>query len=105
VKLKSDRLQQFEEILKKYDENLFIYFSPKNQQPLNAINPRDLLAATTKWSNLSAQGLVCGILGCSEEPDKECTICHFHYCSEHIPWHFHSATNTGILEKDSSEMR
>jgi len=105
MSVKSDRLQRFEDILKRYDGELYMYFSPKKQLLLNSIDPRDLLATATKWSNLSAQGLVCGILGCSEEPDKPCIICDCHYCSEHIPWHFHSATNTGILEKDSSEMR
>lgn len=103
--LKSDRLQQFEEILKKHDGELYMYFSPKNQQSLDTIDPRELLATVTKWSNLSAQGLICGILGCSEEPDNPCSICDCHYCSAHISWHFHSVSNTGILEKDSSEMR
>ena len=102
---KSNRLQRFEEILKKYDGELYMYFNPKKQQPLNSIDPKDLFASAIKWSNLSAQGLICGILGCSQEPDKPCSICDCHYCSEHIRWHFHSATNTGILEKDSSEMR
>ncbi len=102
---KSDRLQHFEDILKKYDDKLYVYFSPKNQQRLDSIDPRDLFASVTKWSNLSAQGLVCGILGCSDEPDKPCSFCDCYYCSEHIPWHFHSADNTGILEKDSSEMK
>ncbi len=105
MEIKSNRLQRFEEILKKYDSELFLYFSPNNQKSLNSINLKDLFAATTKWSNLSAQGLVCGILGCSQEPDKACGICDCHYCSEHIQWHFHSSTNFGILEKDSSEMR
>jgi len=105
MNIKSDRLQQLEEILKEHDSKLLFYFSPKKQIPLDSINPRDLLAATTKWSNLSVQGLVCGILGCSAEPDKPCSICDCHYCTEHMPWHFHSASNTGIMEKDSSEMR
>lgn len=105
MNVKSDRLQRFEEILKEHDGTLHLYFSPKKQLPLNSIDPRDLFASATKWSNLSAQGLVCGILGCSAEPDRPCRICDCHYCSEHILWHFHSTTNTGILEKDSSEMR
>ena len=102
---KSNRLQRFEEILKEHDSELFMYFSPKSQMRLNDINPRDLLATALRWSNLSAQGLLCGILGCSEEPDTPCSICSCHYCLEHIPWHFHSVENSGILEKDSSEMR
>ena len=102
---KSNRLQRFEEILKKHDGELYMYFSPKSEMRLNDINPKDLLSTTLKWSNLSAQGLLCGILGCSQEPDQPCSMCNCHYCSEHIPWHFHSAENTGILEKDSSEMR
>ena len=101
----SKRLDQFEEILKEHDSELFMYFSPKSQMRLNDINPRDLFATTRRWSNLSAQGLLCGILGCSEEPKNKCPICNCHYCLEHVKWHFHSATNTGILEKDSSEMR
>jgi len=102
---KSDKLQRLEEILKKHDPKLLFYFNPKKQLPLDILNLEDLAASATKWGNLSAQGLVCGILGCSAEPDKVCSICDCHYCTEHIPWHFHSATNTGIIEKDSSEMR
>jgi len=99
------RLKEFENILKKYDQTLCVYFSPNKEIPLASIAPKDLLSVTLKWSNLSKQGLVCGILGCSEEPNKKCSMCTSSYCSEHIPWHFHSASNTGILEKDSSEMR
>ena len=99
------RLKQFEEILKKHDQKLSFYFSPTKQIPLDSIDPRELLETALKWGELSAQGLVCGILGCGAEPDKICSVCDSHYCSEHIPWHFHSATNTGILEKDSSEMK
>jgi len=105
MNITSDRLQQFEEMLKEYDQKLLFYFSPTKQVPLDSIEPRDLFEAAIKWSKLSAQGLVCGILGCSAQPNRTCSICDCHYCTEHIPWHFHSATNTGILEKDSSEMR
>jgi len=105
MKINVSRLQHFEEILKKYDQTLEVYFSPNKQKPLESIDPKDLLTCTLKWSKLSKQGLVCGILGCSEDPNCKCTICPSHYCSEHISWHFHSASNTGILEKDSSEVR
>lgn len=105
MEITSARLQQFENILKEYDQTLELYFSPNKQTKLADIHPKDLFSVTIKWSNLSKQGLVCGILGCSEEPNKKCNICTCSYCSEHISWHFHSATNTGILEKDSTEMR
>ncbi len=105
MRKKSDRLKQLEEILKKHDGELEMYLNPNSSEKLNTINLEDLAASVTKWSNLSAQGFVCGILGCSVEPKNQCPICDCHYCTEHIKWHFHSATNTGILEKDSSEMR
>ena len=105
MNITSERLQQFEEILKKYDGELYMYFSPNSQQKLNDIDPRELLSSAKKWSNLSAQGLVCGILGCSDEPNIQCLTCGCYYCTSHKSWHFHSATNTGILEKDSTEMR
>ena len=100
----SERLEEFEEILKTYDQNLHMYFSPKKQTKMSDIDPRELFAAVKKWSNLSAQGLICGIMGCSTKPDIQCSICKCHYCSEHKNWHFHSATNTGILKKDESEL-
>lgn len=105
MEITSARLQQFENILKKYDQELCVYFSPNKEMSLASIAPKDLLSVTLKWSNLSKQGLLCGILGCSDKPNKKCNMCPSHYCSEHFPWHFHSPTNTGILEKDSSEMR
>lgn len=101
----NERLAHLNDILKKYDGELYMYFNPNSQQKLNDIDPRELLSSAKKWANLSAQGLVCGILGCSDEPKNQCPMCKCHYCLDHIKWHFHSATNTGILEKDSSEMR
>lgn len=105
MEITTSRLQEFENILKKYDQTLELYFSLNKQTKLRDIHPKDLLNITIKWSNLSKQGLVCGILGCSGEPNKKCDICTCSYCSEHISWHFHSVSNTGILEKDLSEMR
>ena len=101
----NERLAQLNDILKKYDGELYMYFNPNSQQKLNDIDLRDLLSSATKWANLSAQGLVCGILGCSDEPNIQCPICSCYYCKLHKSWHFHSATNTGIFEKDSTEMR
>ena len=100
----SDRLQLLKDILKKHHQKLLMYFNPKKQLSLDTLDVKDLARTVMKWGKLSAQGLVCGILGCSAEPDNICDMCNCHYCSEHIPWHFHSVTNTGILEKDSSEV-
>ena len=102
---KSDRVKRFEEILKNFDGEKKLYLNPNSQEKLSSLNPEELLSTALKWSNLSAQGLVCGILGCSEEPGSQCTICQCHYCYDHLKWHVHSLENTGILEKDSSEMR
>lgn len=101
----SKRVDHLKDILKKYDGGLELYINPNSSEKLNSINMQKLAADVTKWSNLSAQGLVCGILGCSEDPKNGCVICGSHYCTEHIKWHFHSLTNDGILEKDSSELR
>ena len=105
MELKYKRLEEFEKILKKYDDELYVYFNPKKEIQLSSLDPKELYSAATKWSKLSEQGLVCGILGCSDEPNVKCKMCKCSYCSEHLSWHFHSRTNTGILEKDSSEMR
>lgn len=99
------KVKQLQDILKKYDGKMEIYLGPNKLEKLNAIDFKELLSDVTKWSNLSAQGLVCGILGCSVNPKNQCLICHCTYCLEHIRWHVHSISNTGILEKDSSEMR
>lgn len=101
----SDRLKEFEEILKNYDKELHMYFSPKKEIKISEIDPRELLTKIEKWSKLSKQGLVCGIMGCSSEPKETCKICGSYYCTPHIKWHFHSTNNTGILEKDSSEIK
>jgi len=105
MNVKSDRLEEFEDILKQYDQELHMYFSPKKEVKMGDIDPKELFSKVSQWSKLSKQGLICGIMGCSADPKNECSICCSHYCPEHIPWHFHSASNTGILEKDSSEMR
>jgi len=105
MNIKSDRLETFEDILKQHDQELYMYFSPKREVKLSDIDPEELFAKVSQWSKLSKQGLICGIMGCSADPKNECSICCSHYCPEHIPWHFHSASNTGIIEKDSSEMR
>lgn len=99
------RLTRFEEILKKYDPELHVYFSPNNEVKMSDINPIELFSKVSQWSKLSKAGLICGIMGCSADPNETCNMCNSHYCLEHRPWHFHSATNNGILEKDSSEMR
>ena len=101
----SKRVDHLCEILKKYDGNLEMYLNPNSSEKLETIDIQKLSDDVTKWSNLSAQGLVCGILGCSEDPKNKCQVCSAHYCSEHVKWHFHSAHNTGILQRDSSEMR
>lgn len=102
---KSKQLKHLEDILKNYDMDKEMYLNPNSTEKLNNIDLKELLADTKKWGNLSAQGLVCGILGCSDEPKNQCPICNCYYCLDHIKWHFHSTTNTGILERDSSEMR
>lgn len=97
--------QLLKDILKNYDGEKEMYLNPNSTIKLDDLNLHDLAVTAVKWSNLSAQGLVCGILGCNVGPKNQCPICNCHYCTDHIKWHFHSATNTGILERDSSEMR
>lgn len=99
---KLDELKHLEDILKKYDGEKEMYLGPNNSEKLSTLNLTELLSDVTTWSNLSAQGMVCGILGCNANPKNKCPICNCHYCLEHISWHMHSGT--GILEKNSSEM-
>ncbi len=58
------------------------------------------LSEINQWHEQSKKGLVCGIFGCNEPVQIRCNICKGGYCEEHKKWHFHSATNDGILFKD-----
>lgn len=99
------RLEEFEEILKKYDQDLYMFFSPKKHVKMSDIDPRELFSKVEKWSQLSRQGLICGIMGCTAEPTEVCKTCGCSYCLEHRQWHVDAISGgTGILEKDESEV-
>lgn len=100
----ADRLEKFEEILKEYDQDLYMFFSPKNHIKMSDIDTRELFSKVSKWSQLSKQGLICGIMGCTSDPTERCKTCGSHYCPEHRQWHMDAINGgTGILEKDESE--
>ena len=47
-----------------------------------------------EWRKNSTKGMVCGIILCRNSPIKQCALCSFHYCSEHVKTHFHPTTAT-----------
>lgn len=98
-----NRLDIFEKILKEHDQDLYMYFSPKNEIQLKDIDPRELFSKAIKWSNLSVQGLLCGMMGCSDDPTETCKMCGCTYCLLHIKWHFHTVNNNGIIEVDEKD--
>jgi len=44
----NERVAHLNDILKKYDGELYMYFSPNSQQKLNDIDPRELLSSAKK---------------------------------------------------------
>ena len=100
----SERLEKFEEILKKYDQDLYMVFGGGKQIKVSDIDPRDLFSRVKQWSKLSHEGLLCGIMGCTADPTEVCKMCGCSYCLEHRQWHVDAIkSGTGILEKDESE--
>jgi len=41
------------------------------------------------WKEDSEEGVVCGMFGCTSQPNHPCPLCGNHYCGEHIKIHFH----------------
>jgi len=97
--------QRLKEILKKYDQDLYMVFGGDKQIKMSDVDPSDLFSRIKQWSDLSHRGLLCGIMGCTSDPTEKCKQCGSHYCMEHRGWHIDAISGgTGILEKDSSEM-
>ncbi len=97
----SDTLKKFKKIIKKVPPDAEIFVG-QGQELVNIddIDPKELYAKIKKWSNESMKGLVCGIFGCTTDPDQKCAICGSGYCSEHIEIHFHHDCHDGIILKE-----
>ncbi len=54
--------QRLKDILKEYDQDLYMVFGGDKQIKVSDIDPRDLFSRVTQWSNLSRRGLLCGIM-------------------------------------------
>ncbi len=50
------------------------------------------------WKEDSEEGLVCGIFGCTNQPEHCCSLCGNHYCGEHVKIHFHIKRDFKSLE-------
>lgn len=97
--------QRLKEILKKYDQDLYMVFGGDHQIKVSDIDPCDLFYRVKQWSDLSHRGLLCGIMGCTSDPTEKCKRCGSCYCLEHREWHIDTISGgTGILEKDESEI-
>ncbi len=72
----------------------------KEMVNIETIDPKELFEKIHKWSDLSMKGVLCGIFGCTTDPDKTCKICGSAYCSEHIVIHFHHDCHEGIILKE-----
>lgn len=96
-----ETFEKFKKIMKKIPVNAEIYVGHgKEEKNINDISSEEFLEKVMKWSNESKKGSLCGIYGCTEEPDKKCKFCGCAYCSEHIKIHFHHKDNEGIILRD-----
>jgi hypothetical protein len=100
----SDTIKQFKKILKNIPSDGEIYVGQGREEVnINEIDAKELYAKVTKWSIQSMNGLLCGILGCQENPKNQCPICTGSYCYEHIKIHFHHDCHDGIILKEIKE--
>ena len=56
------------------------------------------------WKRDSEEKIVCGMLGCMNEPTYHCPLCGNHYCGEHKSSHFHLLSDlTKNIDKETSQ--
>jgi len=101
----SEPTKKFKKLMKFLPEDSEIFVGKgKFEVSAKDVDLNELFANVKKWGNESAKGLVCGIYGCTEDPDSPCQICGCGYCSVHIKVHFHKEDYTGIILKDVKQI-